>query len=576
MMCNMRRYIFTCALAVALLATGTATAQINDVVEVENTYVPVIKDANKINVVPQVYQTEVKHYKVEFDDSAKAVDKFVFQPVWAAGSDATANKSTNGYAHVGLGTGGNVDGKINFGHKFTSDDILDITMLLRGFKSDIDNHEETNEWNSRFYHSEAKASFEHRFTPQSSLQASIDFGNQCYNYQPFTSSAGSFTDVSMYNSLNAATDKQHNTFADLQLQLTPLQFGKFFAGGEIGYKTFKQKYNEDLGYSDKENVLNFDGKFGYIFNDYTKFQLDFGVLNETYSGDGERYTLVYGKPHLMFVKNKWDLDLGVLIQNTTGFQSDFRIAPAVTAVCHASDKLAVVIEALGGEKSNDYRRINSISPYWQIAPMEESQLRHQFDQFDIKGGFRWRPLDALSIKAQMGYEMSENRLEMYTPADLGSNANYAPQYLYGYMFTADGSRLFGEINIDYRLKDIFGLSLYNCFNAWNHDNESRVYAAIRPSVDLNWAAKAKIIDGLYCNLSFIMQTYSNNDYSYYERPNRYDLGLGLSYVLPVSIKDVSNISVFAKGNNLLNCKFDAWDAYKAQGISALIGAAVTF
>ncbi|MBQ2182497.1 MAG: hypothetical protein II400_09660 [Bacteroidaceae bacterium] len=55
-------------------------AQLDNVVEVENSYKPVVKDANKINVLPDIEETTTKHYNVDYANTAIPSRSFVFQP----------------------------------------------------------------------------------------------------------------------------------------------------------------------------------------------------------------------------------------------------------------------------------------------------------------------------------------------------------------------------------------------------------------------------------------------------------------------------------------------------------------
>ena len=161
--------------------------------------------------------------------------------------------------------------------------------------------------------------------------------------------------------------------------------------------------------------------------------------------------------------------------------------------------------------------------------------------------------------------------EQYTLhlTELGSGND--PDYVYHIFDTADGNRFYGELNIDYHYKDIVDVALRNQVNSWETDYD--IPSPLRPVFDIDWTAQVKILDGLKATLDFAMQTYDHEGMVDYKRPNRYDLGLGLSYQIPV---DLARITVFARGNNLLNNKFDLYNAYKAPGINFIAGAALTF
>ena len=73
----MKRFRFA---IIAFMTIMPAIAQMDNVVEVENTYTPHVKDANKINVVPEKRVVNVTRKKVNYTSSAHPMTSdFVFQ-----------------------------------------------------------------------------------------------------------------------------------------------------------------------------------------------------------------------------------------------------------------------------------------------------------------------------------------------------------------------------------------------------------------------------------------------------------------------------------------------------------------
>ena len=71
------------------MTAANVSAQMNNVIEVENEYAPIVADANKINVLPDVEETKVNPGNIEYATTPQPVRKYIFQPMWAAQSDAT-------------------------------------------------------------------------------------------------------------------------------------------------------------------------------------------------------------------------------------------------------------------------------------------------------------------------------------------------------------------------------------------------------------------------------------------------------------------------------------------------------
>lgn len=571
---NTTRYTIIAAL---FLSPCLAGAQINDVVEVENSYVPIIRDANKINLTPNKVEQPAVHYQVDYIKTPLAAQSYVFQPLWAAKSDAIAESEGKGYVHLGYGSMGNLSGRVSYGADLTSADRLNLSLGIDGYNGKVKDYLDDTDWTSRFYQSDINLSYLHRLSPVSSLILEGSIEGQVYNYQRFA--PNTFTG-------GPQTDKQRNLITDVSARITPYSFGQFALGGSLGYQGFKQMHDEWLTTPDAENIFHAGLNGAYELDDNQKIGLDLGLKYEAYNRDADNYFSYWGSPYYSFMNDLWNVKLGLTLSASSGFVSKFHIAPDVTAVYHAADNIDLKAQITGGERTNGFRALNALSPYWctdatspaatYTLPVPSGvQFAHQFDQLDSKFGIEWKATDQLTLSAAIGFDMQDNRLEMISDAETNPTSqtvtNNMSPYLYHHFFTADGNRFYGELNLAYRYKDIVDVRLNNQVNSWGTDAD--FIGALRPVFDADWSANVKIIPGLVATLDFALQTYDNDDQSDYKRPDRYDLGLGLSYQIPV---DLAKITVFARGNNLLNNKFDVYNAYKAPGINVIAGAAVTF
>ena len=68
------------------MAAVPAFAQMDNTVEVETSVTPVVKDANKINVLPQVVESETVHNSVSYSKKVLATKYIVLRDVEAVGS----------------------------------------------------------------------------------------------------------------------------------------------------------------------------------------------------------------------------------------------------------------------------------------------------------------------------------------------------------------------------------------------------------------------------------------------------------------------------------------------------------
>jgi len=565
---KMTRYTIAAALCFLPLLAG---AQINDVVEVENKYVPIIRDANKINLTPQKVEQPAVHYQVDYVKTPLTVQSYVFQPIWAAQSDAVAEGAPKGYAHLGYGSNGNLTGRISYGFDLTSDDRININASIDGYNGKTDHFTKEKKWESRFYQSAINAQYLHRLSRTSMLILALGAENQAYNVQPFSPDG---VKPSPKRS-EPPCDKQRNLLTSVSARVTPYEFGRFSLGGELAYQGFEQTDKEWYHAGPyKEIIVKAGADAAYDLGDNQKLGIHVGLKNENYNPDAEHYLTYWGNPYYQLSLPQWDVKLGLTLQASNGFSSKTHISPDVSAVYHATDNIDLKAQLTGGERSNDFRALTALTPYWSSG----NQYLHQFDRLDSKFGIDWKANPWLTVSGAIGFDIQDNRLEMfdipeqytlYQKETLGRSDD--PDYVYHIFNTADGNRFYGELNINYRYKDIVDVALRNQVNSWETDYD--IPSPLRPVFDIDWAAQVKILDGLNATLDFAMQTYDHEGLVDYKRPNRYDLGLGLSYQIPV---DLARITVFARGNNLLNNKFDLYNAYKAPGINFIAGAAVTF
>ncbi len=551
-----------------LMATTAAHAQMDNVVEVENSYQPVVKDANKINLLPEVETPTIKHYDVNYAETLFPTGQYVFQPVWAAASDATALGDPRGFVTLAGGNHGNLNARAAYGLRFTPDDLLDIDLSTSGFNGKVTppGYESSYKWKSRFYTTKGSLNYEHKLNQWSSLLVGTRLESQVFNYAP----------ALWFPTPADPTNKQHNWLADIDLRLTPYRFGQFSLGTNIGFNLFNQKYKiypqeEQL----KENQLYGGLDLGLHFSEEQAVGLDLAARHYHYGmeplDDYNSFTLT---PHYDLTTQRVTLRTGAQFYFTTGFEKKFRIAPDVSLRFHAEPTFDIFAEATGGEVANDFRHFSSVTPYWEPVyepvsnaggGLEVCQLAHEFDQLRSRVGLEWKLAEGLQAIIYGGYDIQKNRVEL--------NAN-------NQLYTVDGKCLHGNIDVDFRHKNLLNILVQSQLNKWTTDDEDDLYVAKagwHPILDLRSEATVQIVEGLHFGLDYTLQTFSRKDGLAYRRPTTSDLGASLTWRLPVQwLGQHSTTSVFVHGDNLLNKRYDHYCNYRALGTNFLAGVALTF
>ena len=146
--------------------------------------------------------------------------------------------------------------------------------------------------------------------------------------------------------------------------------------------------------------------------------------------------------------------------------------------------------------------------------------------------------------------------------------------MYVPVFLADGNRFFVNLNAGYSYKDILTVRLANQFNAWTIDDDNVLGTEDvlwRPVLDLDWSASVQVISGLRVSVGYRMQTFKEGGAMDYSRPTTSNLNANVSYTL----RDMP-LTVYVKGDNLLNSDYDRYFGYAAPGINVICGVAISF
>ena len=88
-------------------------------------------------------------------------------------------------------------------------------------------------------------------------------------------------------------------------------------------------------------------------------------------------------------------------------------------------------------------------------------------------------------------------------------------------------------------------------------------------MELDCSIKIKPVEQLTIGADVLYESFQKKS-NRYERPNTVNIGATISYTFPF------RLTLYAKGDNLLNKKYDHYMMYRSPGINFLAGAAITF
>ncbi len=543
-----------------------ASAQLDNTVEVTNEVKPVVKDANKINILPSAAETKAKHYQVQYSTQTQPVKEFPYEFMRDYSSDAVLKGNKRGYLQLAGGSHGNIDSHAAYQFDFTDNDALSIDLTLKGFNGKTrQRKEEPYNWTSRFYKSRAGARFDHRFDNGADLYVKGGFENQVFNYIQSISS-----------SLINATDKQHNVLADFCAGITPYQTGNFSIGAEGNLKFFSQDHFTAFDKKAGETVMQLTVDADYKITDEHSVALGAEVFSSSYGMDEVKgITHMHFTPHYIYNADMFRLQAGVVVG------TDGDIAPDVRFAYHVTPQSDVYVKAAGYDEDNDLRRLSSINPYAQLSPQlyggidnKKYKLDAEFHKIDASIGYRFNFSElGLSGDINGGYDLSTNHAEINWISNSHNGLDY-PWFSFN-----DYQRFYINADIAYAYKDIVKVDAKNQFNASKHKEEGtwKTGSYDTPNIDLRWKADVKIIKDLYFGIDWELACFDDPEHlidggSAYKRPTINNWGASLRYTLPLEFP----ATVFVKGDNLLNQKFDRYTGYRNIGANVLAGFALSF
>lgn len=550
----------------AFLPLSVAYAQqdstLNRTVVVENEYNPNIMDASKINVLPKVEEPAVVKKGIEYATALRPVSAWNYESMSPITREWAMNKAKRGYLRAGYGNYGNVDFKAGYLWDITKNDRLQVGLSLDGMNGTLENWDGID-WKSRFYSTDFRFGYSHDFS-KVSLDLGGGLGSQVFNYMP-----SPWSDVPL-----SGTDKQHHTLGDFHIGVSsrdeslPLQFRV-----QTGLKYFGIKY--PLDYSKdadggKEKIVHTEGDVWGKLSEEQRVGIQFEMDNLFYSSDSlmGNYTSLCLNPYYALEGDDWRLRVGAHVDWQSGEDSGIDVAPDVKAEYLFSDSYVLYLHALGGRRLNDYRRLNSFSPYWSL----EGSVASTYVPLNATLGFKASPADGLWFHIFGGYRISKDELSCSLPAGVG--------YSYTYLLQDKAKTAYGGAELKYGYKDLVDFSVKGTFYSWtaDHDNED-FFLATKPRLELNFRAEAKIMEGLKINAG----------YEYVQRKkyaidgsgvidNGSDIGLGNISNLSVGARYtfLKDLSVFGCVNNLLNKKYYYESGYPAEKLNVLAGLSLDF
>ena len=517
-------------------------------VVVEQEYNPDIMDASKVNVLPKVAPPTVSKKTVEYDATLVPAGNIPTSTMQAYTGVESQDKAQRGYARLGYGNYGNLDARANYLFILPNSDKLNLNFHMNGMDGKLDMPGSDEKWSARYYRTRAGMDYVHSFR-KVDLNVAGNFGLSNFNYMPYTSN----------NKQKFLSGDVHFGVKSTGEEL-PLQFH-----AETNLMFYERQHDFQYENAQEAMVRTKAGAMGAISGEqYVGVEL--AMDNVFYkNNEFDDYTSVELNPYYLYQNDDWKIRLGAHVDFAFGFGKKFRVAPDVTAQYIFSDSYILYAQATGGRRTNDFRRLEMISPYSQTI----GQLDATYEQLNAALGFRTSPVTGLWFNLYGGYQDLKNNL-----ATIGISGVVDQAYSSSYLLPlqANMHNIYAGAEISYSYKDIISFSASGVYRDWKtaktEDNSGELLLVYMPSFEAKFNVDIRPIPSVLVNLGYQHATREKvGDQRVDPVGNLY---LGGSYEV---FKD---ISIYVRANNLLNKNYQYYWGYPTEGINFMGGVSFRF
>lgn len=518
----------------------------NRTVVVEQEYNPDILDASKINVLPKVELPTVSKKAVEYDATLMPAGQIPATVMQAyTGKEAQA-KVLPGYVRLGYGSYGNLDARADYLFTLSKRDRLNLTFHINGMDGKLDMPDNLGKWKSHYYHTHAGMDYVHAFK-KVDLNVTGNFGLSNFNFLPYSvNNKQKFTSGDIHFGVKSTSDE------------LPLQF-------RAATNLLLYGRQHELDYNDaQETMVRTKAQASGSISEEQSIGIAFAMDNVFYQNNRfEDYTALNLNPYYLFENDDWKIRLGAHVDLGFGYGKKFYASPDVMAQYTFSDCYVLYAQAKGGKLLNDFRRMETISPYGQT----EAQPDATYEQLNAALGFKASPVSGLWFNLYGGYQNLKNDLlQIQTPSP-----ETVDDYTHALLLsTANTQNVYAGIEARYDYKDFIAFSASGTYRSWSIDNEDtqKELLYFKPSFEANFQVDFRPIPALLLNIGY--KNISREKIEGEKAAPVSNLYLGGSYEL------FKGISVYARMNNLLNKDYQYYWGYPTEGISFIGGVSFKF
>jgi len=564
---------------------------LNRNISVEREYKPIIQDAGKINLVPQVLELSVEKTPATYSDFNLPLN--VGSNIHTLPAAEVAPERPNkkeGFARIGLGNYLNT--LVDFAYPIvnTSDIKLDFSLNQLGTFEAIRLHSTTK----------ATLAFDKIFRTFD-LYAGVGGSHEYFKYYGDNTNLFGNIDLATFDALypnftitevgRTGINLTNRTFDINYLALQPTSNTFWRFNSNVGIRSLPNV--TDLHYMAEVNYKLFSSITGITENlihtlakfsspsDKNRLGLDLDLYTMMYGSEAiptfnfwSTYSVLTLNPYYSIERDNWNVRLG--LKSSFSFVHGNLVNPSLDV--RAEWKAIPKIVALYGGITGDYD-VNSLDKISSENPYIFSDLRvnDTFTPYNLVAGIKLKPLYNLLIDAFVNFRQMDNQYffvnKTYTLNSpiIPLSSFYSPVFSNRFNVIYSSATDFrAGVRLNYNLQNFLNIEFKGTYNGWNVNTEQ--YAWNKPKYDAQLNVGVKINPNLSvsANAYYEGERYAKLGNTVVLMNDKVDINLGASYSYS------SSLIFFAKINNLINNRYQNFYGYDVQGFNLMLGAALTF
>ena len=589
----MKRIVFNIALLSAFSivsaqnasdSTNTASATDTTIkrnIEVVRDYTPVIKEAGKINTMPELKDVNTKKIEVDYKvwtSTYKPKTDIIPSLDYALASQEENKYSREGFLRLG---GGNY--KSFLGELYTpiyNSDVALFDFYLKHNSSfgnvtlKKDNYDVlSNDVLSKGLYNDNKARISFlRSIRIREISAFGEFGYNRFNYYGLNSDMISFSEQNK--------DKEEPEYKNDDQKNSHLTAALNF---RFRSKDYIEQWKYDLQTNWRLLKTHFDVAENTIFTDLAasyrmqesilslKFQMynvfvstpEDGPIDFSKAKNFNNFTVLKFNPYYSFISEVGRLNLGLKASFGINQGKNTAFSPDITGQVRVIDNIWYVYAGVTGDyKVNTLRSLANENIY--LSP--DARPEDTYIPLDIYLGTKLNIGKSVNTDIHIGYKIINNQYFYVNKSDSTGMKN---------TFDVVYDKNVGQFNcgaaVNYNFREKVDFSFKIGYNKWSLEKQKDAW--MLPAAQIGLGVSYVPTDFLRFNINYDLEAGRKAKLgkdSSVDLKNFNDISLGANYKL------MSFLDVFARFNNILNQRSEFWYGYPSQGFNFLLGLTLTF